>query len=60
MAKKTPQELRYQAQADYARAIQRLKGEAAESEAARQEMEKQLRILEEAKATAMKAEQEAA
>lgn len=60
MAKKTPQELRYQAQADYARAIQRLKAEAAESEAARQEMEKQLRILEEAKQAAMKAEQEAA
>jgi len=60
MAQKTPQELRYQAQADYARAIQRLKAEAAEAEAARQEMEKQLQILEAAKVAAMKAEQEAA
>merc|ERR1719160_1801929 len=60
MAQKTPQELRYQAQADYARAIQRLKAEAAESEAARMEMEKQLKILEAAKAAAMKAEQDAA
>merc|ERR1719443_2300302 len=60
MAQKTPQELRYQAQADYARAIQRLKAEAQESEAARLEMEKQLKVLEDAKAAAMQAEQEAA
>merc|ERR1719158_451984 len=60
MARKTPQELRYQAQADYAKAINRLKAEAAEAEAARMEMEKQLKILEDAKAAAAKAAAEAA
>merc|ERR1719217_1217786 len=60
MASKTPQELRYQAQADYARAINRLKAEAAEAEAARMEMEKQLKILEAAKAAALQAEKDAA
>lgn len=60
MAQKTPQELRYQAQADYARAIQRLKAEAQEAEVARQEMEKQLKVLEDAKAAALQAEKEAA
>merc|ERR1719217_616734 len=55
MAQKTPQELRYQAQADYAKAINRLKAEAAEAEAARIEMEKQLKVLEDAKAAAAKA-----
>lgn len=52
MAGKTPQELRYQAQADYARAIAALKREAAEAEAARIEMEKQLKELEAAKKAA--------
>merc|ERR1719324_802310 len=52
MAGRTPQELRYQAQADYARAIAALKREAAEAEAARLEMEKQLRELEAAKRAA--------
>merc|ERR1719388_662510 len=60
MAQKTPQELRYQAQADYARAIQRLKAEAAEAEAARLEMEKELKELIAAKEAAAAAEQEAA
>merc|ERR1719262_1531923 len=60
MASKTPQELRYQAQADYARAINRLKAEAAEAEAARIEMEKQLKVLEDAKAAAAKAAADAA
>merc|ERR1719271_369860 len=59
MASKTPQELRYQAQADYARAINRLKEEAAQAEAARMEMEKQLKVLEAAKAAAEKAAAEA-
>merc|ERR1719420_1793344 len=49
MAKLTPEELRYKAQADYAKAIAKLKKEAAEAEAARQAMEAELRDLEEAK-----------
>merc|ERR1719364_178955 len=42
MAKLTPEELRYKAQADYAKAIAQLKKEAAEAEAAQKEMEKAL------------------
>merc|ERR1719359_1091952 len=56
MAGRTPQELRYQAQADYARAIAALKREAAEAEAARLEMEKELKELIAAKEAAAAAE----
>merc|ERR550537_1414525 len=59
MASKTPQELRYQAQADYAKAIAALKKEAAEAEAARKEMEAQLRELQAAEAAAANAKAEA-
>merc|ERR1719428_2075789 len=59
MAKLTPQELRYKAQADYAKAIAKLKKEAAEAEAARQAMEAELRDLEEAKRRAKTAAAEA-
>merc|ERR1719316_2165074 len=52
MAEKTPMELRYQAQADYAKAIASLKKEAAEAEAARKEMEKQLAELQAAERAA--------
>merc|ERR1719214_572182 len=45
MAGLTPQELRYRAQADYAKAVAALKREAAEAEAARLEMEKELKEL---------------
>merc|ERR1719163_1410288 len=56
MASKTPQELRYQAQADYAKAVQALKKEAAEAEAARKAMEAELAELEAAKRAAAAAE----
>merc|ERR1719181_759152 len=56
MAGKTPQELRYQAQADYAKAVAALKREAAEAEAARLEMEKELAELQAAKEAAARAE----
>merc|ERR1719213_1567006 len=46
MAQKTPMELRYQAQADYAKAVQALKKEAAEAEAARKAIEAELAELE--------------
>merc|ERR1719478_646709 len=59
MAKLTPEELRYKAQADYAKAITQLKKEAAEAEAARKAMEAELRDLEEAKAAARNAANEA-
>merc|ERR550537_2056517 len=59
MASKTPQELRYQAQANYAKAIAALKKEAAEAEAARKEMEAQLRELQAAEAAAANAKAEA-
>merc|ERR1719335_612647 len=55
MAAKTPMELRYQAQADYAKAITSLKKEAAEAEAARKEMEKQLAELQAAERAAAEA-----
>lgn len=55
MASKTPMELRYQAQADYAKAIQSLKREAAEAAAARKEMEKQLQELKAAEQAAANA-----
>lgn len=60
MAEKTPQELRYQAQSDYAKAILALKKEAAEAEAARKIMEKQLKELIAAKEAAAAAEKKAA
>jgi len=67
MAGLTPQELRYRAQADYAKAIAALKREAAEAEAARLAMEKELKELiaakeaaANAKARAEKAAKEAA
>lgn len=67
MASLTPQELRYKAQADYARAVAALRREAAEAEAARKIMEKELRELiaakeaaANAKAAAEKAAKEAA
>jgi len=59
MAGLTPQELRYRAQADYAKAVAALKREAAEAEAARIAMEKELAELEAAKAAAAKAQAQA-
>merc|ERR1719453_1366436 len=56
MAGLTPQELRYRAQADYARAVAALKREAAEAEAARIAMEKELKELIAAKEAAAQAE----
>jgi len=56
MAGLTPQELRYRAQADYARAVAALKREAAEAEAARIAMEKELKELIAAKEAAANAE----
>merc|ERR1719198_2790021 len=55
MATLTPQELRYKAQADYAKAVAKLKKEAAEAEAARKEMEKVLAEYKEALAAAERA-----
>merc|ERR1719473_2525840 len=59
MAKLTPEELRYKAQADYAKAIAALKKEAAEAEAAQREMEKALKDYQDAEAAARKAKLEA-
>lgn len=59
MAKLTPEELRYRAQADYARAIAALKREAAEAEAAKKAMEAELQDLLRAKERARKAAEEA-
>merc|ERR1719174_1267427 len=55
MAGLTPQELRYRAQADYAKAVAALKREAAEAEAARIAMEKELKELIAAKEAAANA-----
>merc|ERR1719185_53456 len=52
MATLTPQELRYKAQANYAKAVAALKKEVAEAEAARLEMEKLLKEYEAAEAEA--------
>merc|ERR1719243_435946 len=60
MAGLTPQELRYRAQADYAKAVAALKREAAEAEAARIAMEKELKELQAAKEAAANAEAKAA
>merc|ERR1719333_1236115 len=60
MAGLTPQELRYRAQADYAKAVAALKREAAEAEAARIAMEKELAELQAAKDAAANAEARAA
>merc|ERR1719454_365242 len=59
MAKLTPEELRYKAQADYAKAIAVLKKEAAEAEAAQREMERALKEYQDAEAAARKAKLEA-
>jgi len=59
MAGLTPQELRYRAQADYAKAVAALKREAAEAEAARIAMEKELAELQAAKEAAARAEAQA-
>merc|ERR1719453_526841 len=59
MATLTPQELRYKAQADYAKAVAALKKEAAEAEAARREMEKVLKEYQEALAAAERAKKDA-
>merc|ERR1719159_701918 len=59
MAKLTPEELRYKAQADYAKAIAKLKKEAAEAEAAQREMEKALKDYQDAMEAARKAKLEA-
>jgi len=55
MAGLTPQELRYKAQANYAKAVAALKREAAEAEAARKVMEQELKELQAAKAAAANA-----
>merc|ERR1719321_1030496 len=55
----TPQELRYKAQANYAKAVAQLKREAAEAEAARKEMEKVLAEYKAAQAAAAKAKEDA-
>merc|ERR1719158_1389010 len=59
MATLTPQELRYKAQANYAKAVAALKKEAAEAEAARIEMEKELAELQAAKDAAANAKADA-
>merc|ERR1719299_332167 len=59
MATLTPQELRYKAQANYAKAVAALKKEAAEAEAARKEMEKLLREYEAAAEAARQAKADA-
>merc|ERR1719420_355458 len=59
MATLTPQELRYKAQANYAKAVAALKKEAAEAEAARIEMEKLLKEYEAAAEAARRAKADA-
>merc|ERR1719428_2272639 len=59
MAQLTPQELRYKAQANYAKAVAALKKEAAEAEAARKEMEKLLKEYEAAAEAARRAKADA-
>merc|ERR1719393_1074856 len=59
MAKLTPEELRYKAQADYAKAVAKLKKEAAEAEAARIEMEELLKEYKAAEAAAARSKAEA-
>merc|ERR1719443_1776025 len=59
MATLTPQELRYKAQANYAKAVAALKKEVAEAEAARIEMEKLLKEYEAAAEAARKAKADA-
>merc|ERR1719324_2262922 len=59
MATLTPQELRYKAQANYAKAVAALKKEIAEAEAARIEMEKLLKEYEAAAEAARKAKADA-
>merc|ERR550537_1994616 len=55
----TPQELRYKAQANYAKAVAQLKREAAEAEAARKEMERLLKEYEAAAEAARRAKADA-
>merc|ERR1719265_51746 len=59
MATLTPQELRYKAQANYAKAVAALKKEVAEAEAARKEMEKLLKEYEAAAEAARRAKADA-
>merc|ERR1719377_218354 len=59
MATLIPQELRYKAQANYAKAVAALKKEVAEAEAARIEMEKLLKEYEAAAEAARKAKADA-
>merc|ERR1719235_899603 len=59
MATLTPQELRYKAQANYAKAVAALKKEVAEAEAARKEMERLLAEYEAAAEAARKAKADA-
>merc|ERR1719335_45554 len=59
MATLTPQELRYKAQANYAKAVAALKKEAAEAEAARKEMERLLAEYEAAAEAARRAKADA-
>merc|ERR1719364_674421 len=59
MAKLTPEELRYKAQSDYAKAIAALKKEAAEADAAKKAMEAELQELIKAKERAKHAAEEA-
>merc|ERR1719240_2347552 len=59
MASLTPQELRYKAQANYAKAVAALKKEAAEAEAARKEMERLLAEYEAAAEAARRAKADA-
>merc|ERR1719201_1524324 len=59
MATLTPQELRYKAQANYAKAVAALKKEVAEAEAARIEMEKLLKEYEAAAEAARRAKADA-
>jgi len=59
MVKLTPHELRYKAQADYARAIAMLKRERAEAEAAQHEMELALKRYQDALAAAKRAKLQA-
>merc|ERR1719198_1260012 len=59
MATLTPQELRYKAQANYAKAVAALKKEVAEAEAARIEMEKLLKEYEKAAEAARRAKADA-
>merc|ERR1719253_1504234 len=59
MATLTPQELRYKAQANYAKAVAALKKEVAEAEAARMEMERLLKEYEAAAEAARRAKADA-